>query len=198
MWNSKWQLSLVVFCLKTCLLHSQGEYEFSPEILSAKLAEVVYKDATSKIKGRFYNVFLSVLKTSKIKLEIIRNKPACVSTMWYNVVSSLVLQEIIQLASYLWSMSQLKSVETAPLITTGHWTFVRVIFLCHRGRVCHLASEHRRHLWLHQRSPGPHSARVRHHLIYLLKHLIDYNGRTLRVTQANLTPKHAAWLDLVC
>lgn len=35
------------------LLSFQGEYEFSPEILSAKLAEVVYRDATGKIKGRF-------------------------------------------------------------------------------------------------------------------------------------------------
>uniref|UniRef100_A0A3Q0R6B9 UTP6 small subunit processome component n=1 Tax=Amphilophus citrinellus TaxID=61819 RepID=A0A3Q0R6B9_AMPCI len=30
--------------------HKPGEYEFSPEILSGKLAEVVYKDATGKIK----------------------------------------------------------------------------------------------------------------------------------------------------
>uniref|UniRef100_A0AAX7VXL6 UTP6 small subunit processome component n=1 Tax=Astatotilapia calliptera TaxID=8154 RepID=A0AAX7VXL6_ASTCA len=33
-----------------------GEYEFSPEILSGKLAEVVYKDATGKIKGKLVNV----------------------------------------------------------------------------------------------------------------------------------------------
>lgn len=31
---------------------SQGEYEFSPEILSGKLAEVVYRDAAEKIKGK--------------------------------------------------------------------------------------------------------------------------------------------------
>lgn len=30
----------------------QGEYEFSPEILSGKLAEVVYKNATENIKGK--------------------------------------------------------------------------------------------------------------------------------------------------
>lgn len=30
----------------------QGEYEFSPEILSGKLAEVVYRDAAGKIQGR--------------------------------------------------------------------------------------------------------------------------------------------------
>lgn len=36
-----------------CLHAFQGEYEFSPEILSGKLAEVVYRDATGKINGRF-------------------------------------------------------------------------------------------------------------------------------------------------
>lgn len=36
-------------------LHAfQGEYEFSPEILSGKLAEVIYRDATGKINGRFF------------------------------------------------------------------------------------------------------------------------------------------------
>lgn len=30
----------------------QGEYEFSPEILGGKLAEVVYRDAVGKIRGR--------------------------------------------------------------------------------------------------------------------------------------------------
>lgn len=34
------------------LLHIiQGEYEFSPEILNGKLAEVVYRDAAGKIQG---------------------------------------------------------------------------------------------------------------------------------------------------
>ena len=30
----------------------------------------------------------------------------------------------------------------------------------HRGRVCHLTSDHRSHLWLHQRASGLHPARV--------------------------------------
>lgn len=40
------ELSLSLFHLL------QGEYEFSPEILSGKLAEVVYRDAAGKIQGR--------------------------------------------------------------------------------------------------------------------------------------------------
>lgn len=39
--------------LNSLSLFSQGEYEFSPEILSGKLAEVVYRAATQKIKGAF-------------------------------------------------------------------------------------------------------------------------------------------------
>lgn len=39
----------------------QGEYEFSPEILSGRLAEVVYKDATQKIKGVYCILCLSFL-----------------------------------------------------------------------------------------------------------------------------------------
>lgn len=34
-------------------------------------------------------------------------------------------------------------------------------FLSNRSRVCHLTSEHSSHLWLHQRTPGAHPARVR-------------------------------------
>ncbi|KAI5613768.1 U3 small nucleolar RNA-associated protein 6-like [Silurus asotus] len=41
-----------------------GEYEFSPEILSGKLAEVVYKDATQKIKGAEF--LLSMLRIAAI------------------------------------------------------------------------------------------------------------------------------------
>lgn len=41
--------------LKPTVHTFQGEYEFSPEILSGKLAEVVYKDATGKIKGKLVN-----------------------------------------------------------------------------------------------------------------------------------------------
>lgn len=54
------KLSLSIQCLNTqYALHTfQGEYEFSPEILGGKLAEVVYRDATGKIKGRlFFFVF---------------------------------------------------------------------------------------------------------------------------------------------
>lgn len=42
----------------------QGEYEFSAEILSGKLAEVVYKDATEKINGG--QLFFSLEAFSKI------------------------------------------------------------------------------------------------------------------------------------
>lgn len=38
----------------------QGEYEFSPEILSGKLAEVVYKDAAGKIQGREFKLLLAL------------------------------------------------------------------------------------------------------------------------------------------
>ncbi|XP_062401136.1 U3 small nucleolar RNA-associated protein 6 homolog isoform X2 [Sardina pilchardus] len=41
-----------------------GEYEFSPEILSGKLAEVVYRDATQKIKGAEF--VLSLLQIASI------------------------------------------------------------------------------------------------------------------------------------
>ncbi|MCI4375948.1 hypothetical protein PGIGA_G00115530 [Pangasianodon gigas] len=41
-----------------------GEYEFSPEILSGRLAEVVYKDATQKIKGAEF--MLSLLQIAAI------------------------------------------------------------------------------------------------------------------------------------
>ncbi|MCJ8730114.1 hypothetical protein PDJAM_G00114380 [Pangasius djambal] len=41
-----------------------GEYEFSPEILSGRLAEVVYKDATQKIKGAEF--MLSLLQIAVI------------------------------------------------------------------------------------------------------------------------------------
>ncbi|XP_056607400.1 U3 small nucleolar RNA-associated protein 6 homolog [Triplophysa dalaica] len=41
-----------------------GEYEFSPEIISGKLAEVVYRDATQKIKG--VKFILSLLKIATI------------------------------------------------------------------------------------------------------------------------------------
>lgn len=44
---------LFVFDVSVPLVHTfQGEYEFSPEILRGKLAEVVYRDATDKIKGK--------------------------------------------------------------------------------------------------------------------------------------------------
>lgn len=52
-------------------LHSfQGEYEFSPEILSAKLAEVVYRDATKKIKGRLFKVYFQYM-CQNIKTETV-------------------------------------------------------------------------------------------------------------------------------
>lgn len=38
----------------------QGEYEFSPEILSGKLAEVVYRDAAGKIQGREFKLLLAL------------------------------------------------------------------------------------------------------------------------------------------
>ncbi|XP_066522264.1 U3 small nucleolar RNA-associated protein 6 homolog [Hoplias malabaricus] len=41
-----------------------GEYEFSPEILSGKLAEVIYRDATQKIKGAEF--MLSLLHIAAI------------------------------------------------------------------------------------------------------------------------------------
>lgn len=52
------KLSLPIQCLNTqyALRSFQGEYEFSPEILGGKLAEVVYRDATGKIKGRLFFV----------------------------------------------------------------------------------------------------------------------------------------------
>ena len=36
----------------------QGGYEFSPEIMSGKLAELVYRDATGKIQGELYSIAL--------------------------------------------------------------------------------------------------------------------------------------------
>lgn len=42
------------FVLTDQYLPFQGEYEFSPEILSGKLAEIVYRDCTEKIKGIFF------------------------------------------------------------------------------------------------------------------------------------------------
>lgn len=42
--------------MQICSLLFQGEYEFSPEILDGKLAEVVYKSATGKIKGIVFKI----------------------------------------------------------------------------------------------------------------------------------------------
>ncbi|KAK3556702.1 hypothetical protein QTP70_014621, partial [Hemibagrus guttatus] len=47
-----------------CNLGLKGEYEFSPEILSGRLAEVVYKDATQKIQG--VEFMLSLLQIAAI------------------------------------------------------------------------------------------------------------------------------------
>ncbi|KAJ8264084.1 hypothetical protein GJAV_G00144920 [Gymnothorax javanicus] len=41
-----------------------GEYEFSPEIMGGKLAEIVYRDATTKLKGAEF--VLSLLKIAEI------------------------------------------------------------------------------------------------------------------------------------
>ena len=47
-----WTGSLIV------LFALQGGYEFSPEIVSGKLAEVVYRDATGKIQGELFSIAL--------------------------------------------------------------------------------------------------------------------------------------------
>lgn len=46
----------------------QGEYEFSPEILSGKLAEVVYRDAAGKIQGWKFKILCTLLK---VKLSVL-------------------------------------------------------------------------------------------------------------------------------
>lgn len=49
---------LLLFAQRLNLHSFQGEYEFSPEILGGKLAEVVYRDAAGKIKGKLFKSYL--------------------------------------------------------------------------------------------------------------------------------------------
>lgn len=50
----------LLFCTGSLivLFTLQGGYEFSPEIMTGKLAEVVYRDATGKIQGELFSIAL--------------------------------------------------------------------------------------------------------------------------------------------
>lgn len=57
--------------------------------------------------------------------------------------------------------------------------FMLFMFLPHRGRVCHLTSEHSSYLWLYQRTPGLNPARVRfsitYKIVYSVPHALSIN-----------------------
>lgn len=82
------KLSLPIQCLNTqyALRSFQGEYEFSPEILGGKLAEVVYRDATGKIKGRLF--FVVVFFKGFLKKKFFSN-----SVQNYKIPKNLKLSE---------------------------------------------------------------------------------------------------------
>lgn len=50
--NTRGNVKVNMHKYSVAVLHIlQGEYKFSPEILEGKLAQIVYKDATGKMKG---------------------------------------------------------------------------------------------------------------------------------------------------
>lgn len=72
------------------------------------------------------------------------------------------------------------------------------MFLPHRGRVCYLTSEHSSYLWLHQRTPGHHPARVgcsfTYKIVSSVPHTLNLNHWLLLFSlQTNYTEDSLTW-----